>query len=214
MADRRSKSRTASRRPSQGVDKVRRTGGRSARVRAAVLKHAFRLFIEKGLAAFSIAEVAVHAGVHETSIYRRWSDKTALLLDACLEFSSASLTIPDHGTLREDLTDFLGQVIRLVRAPEGKVLLALSLADDPAAVAARRAFWLQRFATAAVIVERGKTRGEVAADTDPLQMLEVLIAPFYFRTLVSLQPLQDWPIGTMIDREIAGRRPNSARIRK
>lgn len=184
-----------------------RLGGRSARVRSAVLKQAFEVLIEKGLHAFTIAEVASRARVHETSIYRRWRTPTALALDACLGFADEVLSIPDTGSLRSDLLDLLSRVSKLLSSPRGKALLALSVALDPQAVAARKEYWASRLATASQVIERAVARGEIPADTNAIEFLETLIAPLYFRALVTGEPIETWPIEANIDRMIAGTRP-------
>ena len=48
-----------------------RLGGRSARVREAVLGAAFAELDERGYEGFSIDAVARRSGVHKTTIYRR-----------------------------------------------------------------------------------------------------------------------------------------------
>src|SRR5512144_909234 len=85
----------------------RRPGGRSARVRASVLEAAFAVLRETGSEAFSIADVAARSGVHETSIYRRWGTKSALILEASLHFAQGAIAIPDTGALRTDLIALL-----------------------------------------------------------------------------------------------------------
>ena len=88
--------------------KQRRTrpGGRSARVHDAVLKSAFDVLIEKGRQNFTVTEVAARAGVHETSIYRRWGTPNALIVDAHLRYFADAIPLPDTGTLRGDLVAF------------------------------------------------------------------------------------------------------------
>jgi len=58
----------------------RRPGGRSARVRRAVLDATLELVNAHGLDGVTVAEVAERAGVHETSIYRRWRTREELRL--------------------------------------------------------------------------------------------------------------------------------------
>jgi AcrR family transcriptional regulator len=181
-------------------------GGRSARIRTVVLEKAFEVLIEKGLDAFTIAQVATRAGVHETSIYRRWGTPTALALDACLGFADEVLAIPDTGSLRSDLFELLSRVSNLLRSPRGKALLALSVALDPQSVAARKEYWRTRLATASQVIERAVARGEIPADTNAMEFLETLIAPLYFRALVTGEPIETWPIEANIDRMIAGTR--------
>lgn len=183
--------------------KAKRSGGRSARVQASVLHAAFRVFVERGFTAFTIAEVAARAQVHETSIYRRWKTKTGLLLDACLDFAADAFAPPDKGSLREDLADIMSRVAAVLQSPDGKALLALSLAVDTDSIAARRTYWQKRLEEASIIVARAIARGEVPADTNPRHVVEAAIAPLYFRALVSFEPIEDWPLDEMIGQQVA-----------
>src|SRR6476646_9810011 len=72
---------TAYPRPADEPPARPRPGGRSARVRAAVLDATIALLREEG-DAFGIPQVAARAGVHETSIYRRWGSREALIVEA------------------------------------------------------------------------------------------------------------------------------------
>jgi AcrR family transcriptional regulator len=181
----------------------RRVGGRSARVRAAVLRSAFELLLEKGFEAFAIGEVAARAGVHETSVYRRWRTRGALALDACLTFAEDVIPIPDTGALRSDLIALLSDVRGLLLSPQGRALIALVRLGDTELDIARRSFWTRRLGAAAVIIHRAVARHEIAPRTDARIFLETLIAPLYFRVLVSLEPIETWPIADLIDRQIA-----------
>jgi AcrR family transcriptional regulator len=182
--------------------KTRRPGGRSARIRAAVLQQALGLLLDKGFAEFSIAAVAARSGVHETSIYRRWATKSGLLLDACLHFAEMNVSLPDTGAVRTDLIALLASVATLLQSAQGKAMLAMTAALDDDSVAARRDFWRRRLAAATLLIERAKARGEIGCDVDSGRLLESLIAPLHFRALVSIQPLAEWPIEEMVDRQI------------
>jgi AcrR family transcriptional regulator len=181
-----------------------RSGGRSARVRASVLAEAFAILSEKGLVGFTIGEVAARAGVHETSIYRRWKSKTALINDALLQFTADAVAIPNNGSLRSDLIELLVQGANLMQSPQGTALLTLIYANDPYAIQGRRAYWRSRLDTLAIIFERAKARGEIPDDTNVQTLLEILIAPLYFRALVTMEPIEDWPIEHMIDYQLKG----------
>lgn len=177
-----------------------RLGGRSARVRASVLKSTFALLTEKGIDALTIADVAARAGVHETSIYRRWGDKNALVLAACVDYGETMLRIPNTGALRSDLAALVKGVISTLRSPAGQTVLLLGLSQHPHVVAARRTFWTRRFALLQPVFDRAVQRGEFPPDRDPVQFLEALIAPLYFRILVTGEKLEDWPAEEMIGR--------------
>src|SRR5262249_7797371 len=177
----------------------RRHGGRSARVRQSVLQSAFAVLIQEGFEAFTIAGVAQRADVHETSIYRRWGSRTALALEACLYFAEDALEIPDTGSLRTDLAPLLPRVVALPTPPPGQALLALSVSQDPDAIATRRDYWRTRFDLAKTMFERAASRDELPHQVDPTIFLEALIAPLYLRALVTAEPLQDWPCEEMVD---------------
>src|SRR5689334_5142584 len=97
----------------------RRPGGRSARVRQSVLDATLALLAERGLDGLTVAEVAELAGVHETSIRRRWQTRENLACDAMLNYSEQQLPIPDTGSLREDLATFAAEIAAYDSTPLG-----------------------------------------------------------------------------------------------
>jgi AcrR family transcriptional regulator len=181
----------------------RRLGGRSARVRSSVFQAALRLLAEKGLDAFTIAEVAARAGVHETSIYRRWGTRDALAWDALMHHAESGIPVPDTGSLRSDLVALLERFVAAMASPQGRALLALASSPHPHVVAARRAFWQRRFDSLRPLFERAVSRHEFPRQADPMEFLEILIAPLYLRALVTAEPLEEWPRNALIDRMLA-----------
>jgi AcrR family transcriptional regulator len=184
----------------------RRTGGRSARVREAVLKATLQAVAEHGADSVSISEIARQAEVHETSIYRRWPTKEHLVLDALLDYSEAKLPIPDAGTLRGDLVAFATAVTAYLDSPLGQALArAMAVAgDDDTLAAARAQFWKSRLDLASVMIERAKDRGEVLADLDAAAALELVIAPLHFRALLTREPIGERDIAQLVDTLLAG----------
>jgi AcrR family transcriptional regulator len=159
--------------------------------------------MDKGLDAFTIAEVAERAEVHETTIYRRWGTKNALIREACLHRAESSLQIPDTGSLRSDLAALLESLVAQMASPQGQAILALGSSQHPHVVAARQAFWQRRLGLLRTMFEKAVTRREFPRDADPVEFLEALIAPLYFRALVTAEPLAAWPGNEMIDRLLA-----------
>ena len=184
----------------------RRTGGRSARVREAVLKATLHAVAEHGADAVSISEIARQAEVHETSIYRRWPTKEHLVLDALLDYSEAKLPIPNTGTLRDDLVAFATAVTAYLDSPLGRTL-ARSMAvagDDDTLAAGRAQFWRSRLDLASAMIARAKDRGEVPTDLDTATALELLIAPLHFRVLLTRQPIDEHDIAQLVDALLTG----------
>jgi AcrR family transcriptional regulator len=184
----------------------RRTGGRSARVRGAVLKATLHAVAEHGADAVSIGEIARQAEVHETSIYRRWPTKEHLVLDALLDYSEAKLPIPDTGALRDDLVAFATAVTAYLESPLGRTL-ARSMAvagDDDTLAAGRAQFWKSRLDLASAMIARAKDRGEVPTDLDAAAALELVIAPLHFRALLTRQPIDAHDIAQLVDALLTG----------
>jgi AcrR family transcriptional regulator len=184
----------------------RRTGGRSARVREAVLKATLYAVAEYGADAVSISEIARQAEVHETSIYRRWPTKEHLLLDALLDYSEAKLPIPNTGTLRDDLVAFATAVTAYLDSTLGRTLArSMAIAGDDDTLAAGRAqFWKSRLDLASAMIARAKHRGEVPADLDAATALELVIAPLHFRALLTRQPIDEHDIAQLVDALLTG----------
>ena len=97
-----------------------RPGGRSARVRQSVLDATLALLGGGGLDKLTVADIAQRAGVHETSIRRRWRTRENLICDALLNYSELHLPIPDTGSLREDLAAFATELAAYLTTPLGR----------------------------------------------------------------------------------------------
>lgn len=142
---------------------------RGARLRGAVLDATLAHIETDGIESVRVADIAATAGVHETSIYRRWKTLPRLLLDALLSRMEAQIPIPDTGSVRCDLREFMTTLIAFARTPSGAALIrSTAIAEvDADAEAARREFWAVRLAASEEIVRRGIERGEVTAGADP-----------------------------------------------
>jgi AcrR family transcriptional regulator len=171
----------------------RRPGGRSARVRQAVANATLAVIAEKGIADFSVNDVAARAGVHETSIYRRWGSRDNLIIETLLGYSEQLIPVPDTGSVRTDLHGLLTAIAEYLSSPVGRALAqALALTGDESRWSAvRHAFWTTRLQLTRRVVERAVERNEVPADTDPRLVLETLVAPLSFRAIVTREPIDD-----------------------
>ncbi|MDT5255712.1 MAG: hypothetical protein QOD10_792 [Mycobacterium sp.] len=184
----------------------RRPGGRSARVRAAVLQAALEAMAEHGPAGVTISEIARRAGVHATSVQRRWGTAENVTLDAMLTRSQEQLPVPDTGTLRGDLIAFARLIATYLATPLGTALSrTMAVAeDDPDMADGRLQFWRGRYDIARVMISRAIERRELADGTDSQLALELLIAPLHFRALLTRQPIDDTMIEQVVDTLLRG----------
>lgn len=187
------------------VSKARRTGGRSARVRASVLRSTLDLLLEDNAEDLSIRDVARRAGVHETSIYRRWGTRANLILDAVLGEVQAAVPAPDTGSLRGDLIALHRSIATFITTPVGELLLRLALRSDlPEEHSARERFWAERFSTGQVVLERARDRGELRTGLDCRLVLEALFGVLYVRLLLTGEPIDAALTERAVDLMLAG----------
>jgi AcrR family transcriptional regulator len=161
-----------------------------------VLEAAITLLREQG-DTFSIPQVAARAGVHDATIYRRWGSRDALVVDAIRSHVGDAIPIPDTGSLTGDLTAFLERSVAFLASPLGSQLVRATIgAESPARGTPRAAYWPVRLEQIGVMIERAVARGELprSALAESAFAAEMLLAPLYFRLLVSRGPL---------DRELA-----------
>src|ERR1700743_508186 len=84
----------------------RRTGGRSARNRQAVLQATLESLAELGLEGLTFREIGRRAGVDGTSVQRRWGSRENVLLEAIVTFANQTIDVPNTGSLRDDIIAF------------------------------------------------------------------------------------------------------------
>jgi len=183
---------------------------RGAAVRHAVLRATAELLLTEGLAGTRIADIAARAGVHETSIYRRWGTRTNLIAEALSSHLDTELPLPDTGSTREDLTAFFTGLAEFLTTPTGRSMTSLGLAqpdnENPIDFARDR-FWDLRLTRASILVQRGIDRGDVRSDIDPQLILEAMAGALHLHILLRNQPADHDYIGSLIDLTLEGARP-------
>lgn len=179
----------------------RRPGGRSARVRDAVLRATLDAVVQDGVGEVTLAEVARRAGVHPTSIQRRWGTAQSVILDAMLSLSGEQIELPDTGTFRDDLVALLGSVARYLNSPVGDAVVRAMAAVpvEPAKPGDRDQFWDLRRLAVQPIFDRAIERGEITVDTDRHEVLELIVAPLHFRHLLTHEPIDQQTIERIAD---------------
>ena len=186
-----------------------RPGGRSARVRRAVLDAVVELLGEGGVRAVTIAEVAKRSGVNASSIYRRWRGVDALILDAAQDLSLDAIEVADTGSLEDDLCVTAVSVAAFLRTDLG-IAMARALIDAPPEVLERIGDWPQFWATRLrrfePVFARAAARGEVAADVDQSVIAsigEMVAAQTYFLTLFRREEVDDPAARLIVRRALA-----------
>jgi AcrR family transcriptional regulator len=186
---------------------ARKRRGPSPRVRADALEATLAELADGGFAALSLERVARRAGVHKTTLYRRWGTREELVLDAMLERAAEHISVPDTGSLREDLLELARTAAANAATPEVAAMARAVVAEAPhnsKLAEANRRFWAERLALDGVIVERAIERGEVAASTEPQRVIEAVLGPIHLRLLLTGDPVDRPFLEEIVDVVVAG----------
>ncbi|WP_086565738.1 TetR/AcrR family transcriptional regulator [Streptomyces africanus] len=165
-----------------------RPGGRTARVREAVLRAAEDALTEQGFTGLDLADIARRAGVGKTTVYRRWGTVTGLVADLLADMAEQSAPRTETGSLLGDLTANARLVQRTLTDPRQgplfKALIAAAAGDTKTAAALHR-FYDIRVREWAPCVRQAVDRGEVPEGTDTYEVIRAVSAPLYYHLLIS-----------------------------
>ncbi|GGW83314.1 TetR/AcrR family transcriptional regulator [Streptomyces lomondensis] len=165
-----------------------RPGGRTARVRQAVLRAAEDALTEQGFTGLDLADIARRAAVGKTTVYRRWGTVTGLVADLLQDMAEQSAPRTETGSLLGDLTANARLVQRTLTDPRQgalfKALIAAATGDAKTAAALHR-FYDIRVREWAPCVRQAADRGEVPEGTDPHDVIRAVSAPLYYHLLIS-----------------------------
>src|SRR5690606_6317514 len=157
----------------------------------AILAATLELAGEVGINGMSMDVLAERAKVSKTTIYRRWTSKEQLVLEA-LRSAMGPLDDVDTGLLRADVRAYLIELgERMWRGRVSDVLphlIEVACHDD--ALRSRLDEYVQyRRAPMLAILGRGLVRGELPPGSDLDVLADVLIGPFIYRRLLTHGPL-------------------------
>ncbi|GIG68840.1 TetR/AcrR family transcriptional regulator [Phytomonospora endophytica] len=173
---------------------TRPTIGRGPKVQAAVHAATVAELAATGYAALTVEAVATRAGVHKTTVYRRWADRDSLVADALAAHVAADVPIPDTGTAEGDLRALARALAAWLSGPTGTAVVTTMVAEGvrvPAIAELKRDFFAGRLERAAVVVTRAVERGELPAGTRPDAVVKAMMAPLYLRALITAEPVGD-----------------------
>ncbi|OMI40332.1 TetR/AcrR family transcriptional regulator [Streptomyces sparsogenes] len=176
---------------------ARRTGRpRSAEADRAILGATRAALVELGWSKLTMGDVAARAGVAKTTLYRRWANKSELVVDAVAALLDEQLELPDLGSLRADVEETVLRFAALLERPEARTSLMAVVAEathDEALRERIRTTIVDRQKRLVLLGrERAQARGELPRETDPAAaartadlIFDVIAGAVVHRTLVS-----------------------------
>ena len=175
--------------------KLPSTRRRNERSHQAILKAVAELLEEKGYGGVSIEAIAARAGVGKQTIYRWWSSKAAVIMEAYEVEITCNVPTPDTGKVREDLYQILRQQFTILTTTTARSavtgLIAEAQMDPNVAQAFRQQFVACRREATRTILARGITRGELRTDLNLELVIDAIYGPVWYRLLLKHAPLDD-----------------------
>ncbi len=162
-----------------------RTGGRSARIAAAVMDAVEELSKSTDRSELTVPLIALKAGVPPSTIYRRWGSISELMSDIAVDRMRPASEPADTGALATDLEGWIELYIEETASQLGRTALrdlfgSVTDMSNPVQCSGYTYGQLQLIAT------RAAARSEAVSADD---LVDLLVAPVIYRILFGGKPL-------------------------
>ena len=182
---------------------------RSEQLHQAMLKAALDLVLEVGFRGVSIEGIAARTGVGKTTLYRRWPNKAAVVMEAFIGLLGPASRFPENEVATERLKlqmhitakAFRGRVGALVKA-----LLAEAQFDPELAKSFRENWTLPRRRLVHEILEEAIRQGRVRADIDIEAAIDAFYAPIYYRLQMGTGVISEAYVDKVFQQAMDGQR--------
>jgi AcrR family transcriptional regulator len=180
--------------PNPECDK-KRGRPRSERCHNAILDATAELLEERRYRDVSIEAIAERAGVGKQTIYKWWSSKATLAMEAYALRVMERIPPPDTGTIEGDLNYIMIRSCQLLGQSHMGSTIAGLMADaqsDPVLLSEfRGVFIASRREMVTGVLRRAILRGEIREDLDIPFLLDLLYGPMWYRMLLQRAPLDE-----------------------
>lgn len=158
----------------------------------AILSAAVKLLETSSVQDISIEAIADEAKVSKATIYRWWTSKASVIIDAFMEHHLVSTPMPRGVSAKQALTKHAASVVDEYGGPSGRIvaqIVAEGQSDPDVLREFRERFWYGRRAIVREVLEEGRRSGELRKDLDIEFMMDILYAPIYLRLMMGHLPL-------------------------
>jgi len=175
---------------------------------AAILEATISVLGDVGYDRLTIDAVAAKAKASKATVYRRWPNKAALVVEALHTLkpvpapgAETPCLFPDTGSLRGDLLAGLQKIANKLSTDEGKLMAAVmtAAARDPDLAVAMRGNHEEKRRSCHTVVARAVSRGELDSDDGAETLHEVVPALMYNRLLIVGEPFDDAFLTKVVD---------------
>ncbi len=178
---------------------------RSEEAHRAILDATLELLVEVGYSALTVEGVAQRAGVGKATIYRRWTSKLPLVIEAFGDLPAFEES--DSGDLATDLEQILRSYLRVYNTtPLGAVVpsLAGELPHNPELMDLFTPVVKQRRQPLMNALRRAAERGEIPADLDLDLAADLIVGPITVRVFFTPGKLSPKLVQPMVELALRG----------
>ena len=178
--------------PLEQCDRPARGRPRSADSEHAIIQAALDLLAEgTDLGAISINAIAARAGVGKNTVYRRWPNKDALLVDAVASLNPP-IPEPDRESVRENLILLLSVLVTRLQDTRATSILNGMMAAGRDYPQLRERYYSDvlepRREVTRQVIRAGLASGELRSGLDPETIANLLTGPLICRSIEGSTP--------------------------
>jgi AcrR family transcriptional regulator len=168
----------------------------------AIHQAALAVLSEVGYDRTTVEAIAQRAQVGKATIYRRFKNKEEILMAAMREHASCSLPQIDTGTLRGDLISLITEHVKLLKGPEGELMMSLlSIAhrDPELGKLLNQNSPIEADSESSKIFDRAIKRGEISKKANIAFLSDVVPSIITHRIFITHQPVDKKFIEQLVD---------------
>ncbi|WP_440312630.1 TetR/AcrR family transcriptional regulator [Leucobacter chromiireducens] len=181
---------------------------RSEDARLAVLRAVDDMLVADGYAAMTMKGIAERAGVGRQTVYRWWSSKAEILLEASAADAARELTVEPGVDAETEVAAFLRALAAFLTVSDAglayRALLGEAQHDQKVAELLRGTDVLGDAARA--VIQRVQVEGAIPIESDPGALAAGLVGPLVFRILAEGWRADDAELLRMAQRFLRGLR--------
>ncbi len=176
---------------------------RSEASRKAIIESTVSLIESLGYEKLKIVDIAKTAGVGKQTIYRWWTSKAELVIEAVLEDAREYVAVPDTGALSEDLRELIRASCRRVSTDASKNMLSgLLMAgrkDSKTLKLFREQFIESRRDVIRNIFKKHCDHKDLKSNINVELIMDLIFGSMWYRLLMEHAPLDDNFADELID---------------
>ena len=180
---------------------------RSADATEAVRAAALALAYEGGVHHATAVRISERSGVAKTTIYRRWPNAAAIVMDAFLDEVSPLIRYRRKADVRTTFVTAIKELARALRGPRGDLLRHL-LGAAQSDIELEKAFWNQwispRRVQAKEVIAEAKALGQLREDVDEDVLIDTLFGAVYYRLMIPYAEISGPYVETLVDQVFFG----------